>query len=296
MDCTFKPLELSMLADYKKYWLRCSEYSSDQSFVVLWSWTHFFGYEACWERDLVWMRQTRPDLKWLAPAGDWHRGDWAETLERVVGPEATFVDVPKSLVEIWQAQLGSKITAEADRDSFEYLYNVEELATLVGNKHMRRRNKVNQFRRNYSAQYLTLTPEMTPRVVELQKLWCQEEQCKETDMLDAESEGIYHVLEHWQELGLMGGAIEYEGRLIAYTLAEPVTPDLIMIHYEKALPEFPQAYQVINKDFLFYDARSYKIANREEDMGDPGLRHAKMAYAPCGFVEKYTVRWNAHNQ
>ena len=46
-------------------------------------------------------------------------------------------------------------------------------------------------------------------------------------------------------------------------------------------------YQIINKDFCENDARSFKIANREEDMGMPGLRKAKEAYRPAFKVEKY---------
>ena len=290
----FQQFDVSKYKEYKDYWLRCDEYSSDMSFVILWAWKDFFGYEIAWEPDLLWMRQTRPDLRWLAPAGSWHRDDWEKQLLDHVGPEADFADVPKALVQIWQQQLGAKIVAEENRASFEYLYPVEELATLAGNKHMKRRNRVNKFRREHAAQYLTLTPEMTARVKELQASWTHDENEFMTKMLAAEGEGIMRVLDHWTELGLIGGAIELDGRLIAYTLAEPVNDDLIMIHYEKGLPEFHEVYQVINKDFLFYDARSYKIANREEDMGDEGLRHAKMAYGPCGFVEKYTVHWNAN--
>ena len=290
----FQQFDVSKYKEYKDYWLRCDEYSSDMSFVILWAWKDFFGYEIAWEPDLLWMRQTRPDLRWLAPAGSWHRDDWEKQLLEHVGPEADFTDVPKALVQIWQQQLGAKISAEENRASFEYLYPVEELATLAGNKHMKRRNRVNKFRREHAAQYLTLTPEMTARVKELQASLTHDENEFMTKMLAAEGEGIMRVLDHWTELGLIGGAIELDGRLIAYTLAEPVNDNLIMIHYEKGLPEFHEVYQVINKDFLFYDARSYKIANREEDMGDEGLRHAKMAYGPCGFVEKYTVHWNAN--
>ena len=290
----FQQFDVSKYKEYKDYWLRCDEYSSDMSFVILWAWKDFFGYEIAWEPDLLWMRQTRPDLRWLAPAGSWHRDDWEKQLLEHVGPEADFVDVPKALVQIWQQQLGAKIVAEENRASFEYLYNVEELATLAGNKHMKRRNRVNKFRRQFDARYLTLTPEMTERVRELQNSWTHDENEFMTKMLAAEGEGILRVLDHWTELGMIGGAIELDGRLIAYTLAEPVTDDLIMIHYEKGLPEYHGVYQIINKDFCENDARSFKIANREEDMGDEGLRQAKLAYGPCGFVEKYTVHWNAN--
>ena len=282
-----------MCGDYKKIWLKCDEYSSDMSFCVLWAWKDYFGYEAAFDGDLVWLRGNKPDLKWLAPAGDWHRDDWAEQLLSHVGERADFVCVPKALVDIWKEQLGSRISAKENLDSFEYLYSVEELATLSGNRHMKRRNRVNKFRRQYDAQYLTLVPEITERVKALQEAWIAEETEYMTPMLAEESRGIIRVLDHWRELGLIGAAIELEGRLIAYTLAEPVTPELIMVHYEKGLMAYHEVYQVINKYFMERGARGFKIANREEDMGDPGLRKAKMAYFPCGFVEKYNVSWNA---
>ena len=304
----FQKFDVSKYKEYKDYWLRCDEYSSDMSFVILWAWQDFFGYEIAGEPELLWMRQTKPDLKWLAPAGSWQRNDWEKQLLDHVGAEADFIDVPKALVTIWQEQLGDRITAVEDRAGFEYLhraahlkhpihagfeylYSVEELATLAGNKHMKRRNRVNKFRREHDARYLTLTPEMTGRVRELQQSWTHDENEFMTKMLAAEGEGILRVLDHWTEMDMIGGAIELDGRLIAYTLAEPVNDDLIMIHYEKGLPECHEVYQVINKDFCANDAKTFKIANREEDMGDEGLRHAKLAYGPCGFVEKYDVHW-----
>ena len=293
MSCPFVPFEVSRYNDYKKYWLQCEEYSSDMSFVILWAWRDYFGYEISWEPELLWMRQTKPCLKWLPPVGNWRRGDWEQLLLEHVGEEADFTDVPKALVGIWQAQLGSKITALEDRNAAEYLYNMEELATLAGNRHMKRRNRVNKFRRQYAARYLPLTPDMTDRLKELQKQWIIDESEWATDMLRAESRGVLEVLDHWQELNLTGGAIELDGRLIAYTLAEPVDGKTMMVHYEKGLPEYREVYQVINKDFSEIGGKGFAISNREEDLGDPGLRQAKLAYFPCGFIEKYKVHWNA---
>ena len=95
----FVQFDVSKYKEYKDYWLRCDEYSSDMSFIILWAWKDFFGYEIAWEPELLWMRQTRPDQKWLAPVGDWHRDDWGRQLLEHVGPEADFIDVPKALVE-----------------------------------------------------------------------------------------------------------------------------------------------------------------------------------------------------
>ena len=48
-------------------------------------------------------------------------------------------------------------------------------------------------------------------------------------------------------------------------------------------------YQFINQQFLLSEFPEVKLVNREDDLGQEGLRHAKMSYNPCGFARKYLV-------
>ena len=64
------------------------------------------------------------------------------------------------------------------------------------------------------------------------------------------------------------------------------------IHFEKAVvgENSRGVYQYINQAFASILPEKYKTINREQDLGDPGLRQAKMSYNPLDFIKKYKVR------
>ena len=83
--------------------------------------------------------------------------------------------------------------------------------------------------------------------------------------------------------------IKIGDKIAAVTLAEKLLPDTMVIHVEKANPDIPGLYQVINQEFLLHEAAGCSFVNREQDLGIPGLRTSKMSYNPVRFVKKYTV-------
>ena len=46
---------------------------------------------------------------------------------------------------------------------------------------------------------------------------------------------------------------------------------------------------MINQQFLIHEFPDVKLVNREDDLGQEGLRRAKMSYNPCGFARKYLI-------
>ena len=77
---------------------------------------------------------------------------------------------------------------------------------------------------------------------------------------------------------------------MAWCLAELAGQGSIaVVHFEKARTDFRGSYQYINYAFAQSLSEQVVYINREQDLGDEGLRHAKMSYKPEGFVKKYRL-------
>ena len=64
---------------------------------------------------------------------------------------------------------------------------------------------------------------------------------------------------------------------------------------EKADPQIPELFAVINQQFCEQQWHAVPLLNREQDLGEPGLRRAKMSYQPHYFVKKFTIRLVSQN-
>jgi len=177
----------------------------------------------------------------------------------------------------------------SDRDSWDYVYLVEDLIELSGNRYHRKRNHLEQFKSQHAFAYRRLTPELVPACQELQDRWCDEKHCDLVATLRAEAGAVKEVLANFEALGVTGGCIEIEGKIEAFTLGELLNPDTVVIHIEKANAAFHGLYQLINQQFLEQEWSHVRYVNREQDLGVEGLRRAKESYYPHHMVEKFTV-------
>jgi hypothetical protein len=107
--------------------------------------------------------------------------------------------------------------------------------------------------------------------------------------LEAENTAIKTVFENYDYLRVAGGVVYVDDKLEAFTLAERLSRDTAVVHFEKANPEIEGLYQVINQWFCKEALGSFKFVNREQDLGIPGLRKAKGSYHPHHMVEKCIV-------
>jgi hypothetical protein len=83
--------------------------------------------------------------------------------------------------------------------------------------------------------------------------------------------------------------IVVDGRVEAVAAGERLSADTAAVHFEKANPAMPGLAQLINREFAAREFTDCRWLNREQDLGDPGLRQAKERYNPARLVEKYAV-------
>jgi hypothetical protein len=194
------------------------------------------------------------------------------------------------LAEGWRADLGDRVTTVEDRGHWDYIYSVDELVELKGNRYHKKKNLVNQFKKKYDYVYAPLGPDLIDHAKGMQEDWCTWRDCESSEILSAENSAIFRILRDWDLLeGTLGGALMMDQVMVAYTVAEALSDDTLLIHFEKGDIEYKGVYQAINQMFLTHSGKGFRFVNREQDLDDEGLRKAKLSYHPVDFQKKYHV-------
>lgn len=195
----------------------------------------------------------------------------------------------KELIEWFPGQF----EIEADRDDFDYVYLKDDLASLRGKKYHGKRNHIARFMDRDDWEYETLTAENIQECRDMSREWLTfkedklEEEDKLQDGVEDENIALHEALDYYEEFGLVGGLLRKEGKVVAFTIGEPLNDETMVVHFEKAYPNLQGAYPMINQQFILHECKNYKYVNREEDVGDAGLRKAKLSYYPEILLKKY---------
>ncbi len=290
MNLNFESITLDHQEDYLILLAQCPQIASDYSFLNIWGWAEEYELRWAWDEELVWIRQSQPEEYLWAPVGSWDAVDWQSRLNTNPPLNSALTRVPEMLVNLWREQLSQEIQVAEERGNWDYVYRVADLIELKGKRYHKKKNLVNQFNRKYDFTYLPFGAEMVEQAMAMQTDWCTWRDCESSDILSSENRAIFKILKEWKQLaGLFGGALMVEDSMVAYTVAEPLTQDMLLIHFEKGDTQYKGIYQAINQLFLANSAAQYTLVNREQDLNDEGLRKAKLSYHPEDYIRKYRV-------
>lgn len=319
MSFEFIPVTLDIRDDYENIRSKSPVKSADYTFTNLWGWTDYYGLSVAFIDSVAIIHQQRPYHCYWAPVGNWNDFDLdiikklpkRHNFPKLIGNHPNEIPapcghssseniicmhrVPEEFANRALTTPGLNVTNEESRGQWEYIYNKSDLATLAGNRYHKKKNHVNSFYKNYGNNYHDLHLEISGKgsieeVLFLQEEWCQWHDCATSESLRAENDVIFRVVGSWKKLGnLVGGSLYVEDKMVAFAIAEELTKDTLVVHFEKAQTDYRGAYQAINHALVNNYGQDYSFINREQDMDEEGLRKAKESYLPINYLKKSTL-------
>jgi len=220
--------------------------------------------------------------------------DW-ETLKSLFASHDYWKNISESVLSPVKEEYEKRgIVFTEDRDNFDYLYSREELSLLAGKKFHKKKNHVNNFLNTYSNhEQKTLNAILIPDAAEVLERW-REDAIIKNNGDDGDYKAAKEALELFDTLALKGSIFYVDGKPAAFCLGESIARGKMFVtHFEKAVDEYRGIYQFVNQAFAASLPRFFTLINREQDLGNEGMRQAKMTYRPCGFVQKYTGLLNS---
>ena len=178
------------------------------------------------------------------------------------------------------------------RDSFDYVYTVDALADLKGKKLQKKRNHVNRFRTEHPDYRVEpICCENVARIQHMVNDWYVSRKLSDPEGdYFLESLAMAKAFRHYDALNMEGIALLEGDRVLAVTMGSIMAPDMMDVHFEKAVEDVPGAYNTVNAEFARHIRLKFpevRFLNREDDMGLEGLRTAKLSYLPDHMIEKY---------
>ena len=288
----FQPMQLENREHYETLLRSCGERGCEYSFVNLYLWGR--QKAALLGETLVFFSQFNRKSVYMFPVGT---GDKKQALDAVMA-DARERGISCRLVGLTQADRDALETLypgkwqyHFDRDTFDYVYDIDDLADLKGRKFQKKRNHLNRFReQNPGYRLEPITRETLSQVEALVQQWYQL-RLEENPHGDYQMEqvALKKALRNWDALALEGLLLRTEQGVVAIAIGSRLSEDTFDVHFEKALDIADGAYAAINNGFAGYLREKYpqiRFLNREEDMGLEGLRRAKLSYCPHHMVEE----------
>ena len=261
-------------------------------------WARFMDYRYAIEEDTLFIScKSQNDMKseaFLPPIGKMELKEAVAILKEYcenTGKELRLTAVPQEFVEELRNILPHFECEELENWS-DYVYDIQKLATLQGKALNKKRNRYNKFIAEQPA--YTYNRCTADDITDVVKFLASNRECQHN------REDNMRCYEHWQCMATVRNLLKYEqpagvlridGRITAFTLGE-VFNDTLFVHIEKADHNIAGASEAINRLFvndILTEHPELVYANREEDLGDPGLRQVKRAYNPIMMIQRYEM-------
>ncbi|MFO8085802.1 MAG: phosphatidylglycerol lysyltransferase domain-containing protein [Desulfobacterales bacterium] len=204
--------------------------------------------------------------------------------------------VPEEYINTYGKDRIASLFTVTEQTAFkDYVYLTQDLATLEGNKYSKKRNLINQFKREFVTRKFVKTAPITKDIadecIDFLEKWCEERKCdKETDEeLYCEKQAAINTIKNVDLLGVDSLFLRLDGKISAFGMASRLTPDMGVFHFEKAFSEIKGLYQYFDNLCAKKLFKQYSYINKESDMDLPGLAKAKKSYYPIKMIKSFRL-------
>ncbi|MEL7570102.1 MAG: phosphatidylglycerol lysyltransferase domain-containing protein [Eubacteriaceae bacterium] len=269
-----------------------------QNFTNLFSWADVYNYRAVKINNFCAVKADydKDYPYYIYPTGS---GDISPVIEQLIkdaesnGHKFTMAGLQKENIDELEQIFPGRFIFTPNRDIFDYIYSIDKLVSLSGNKLHSKRNHINYFKQNFKWSFELIDDSNICDCWDMTVDWCIKNGCKDDPELSEELCSVRKCYKNFKELGLEGGMLIANNKIVAYTMGEILNSNTYVIHIEKAFNDVRGAYQMINQQFAAAVKQNHphiEYINREEDMGFEGLRKSKLSYYPDILLEKYTAQ------
>ena len=295
----FKDVTLADRDTITSFTMKSDRRNCDLSFSNLCSWRFLYDTQfAVVDNFLVFKFWAGEQLAYMMPVGT---GDLKAVLWELIedarkeNQHFCMLGVCSNMRADLEAILPGQFTFTEDRDYADYIYLRSDLSTLKGKKFQAKRNHINRFRNTYpDYEYTPITPDRIQECLDLEAEWCKVNHCDQQEGTGNERRALIYALHNFDALGLTGGILHVNSKIVAFTFGMPINHETFGVHVEKADTNIEGAYAMINYEFAHRIPEQYIYINREEDLGLEGLRKAKLSYQPVTILEKYMACLKEH--
>ena len=298
----FTAIEMKDKNKMERYFYQYGEGSCQHSFAASYCLFSKYGDMICEKNNVLYIlrshRCTEKERIYLFPMMDTTCDRKVkEAIEEILddahshGAAVRFETLTAKAKDRLQELFPGRFSAESVRDYAEYIYTYDKLVNLSGGEMAGKRRYFNKFMREYGARTIieVIRPEHVPEILEFHKYWLETKKCRNLQ-LEQENEAMHLAFAHYAELGLSGMVIYIDKKLCGYIYGAPLSDTCFDALVGKGDRNVPNIYRVLYREFARLCCQGYEYVNWEEDLGDEGLRNAKMMYKPDILLEKFVVR------
>lgn len=286
----FKSLELSDMAIIRKY---IDEFSfsvlCDHTIGGVFMWRVFYNmdYAIDENNDALYIRIYTKDRNkyYMLPLAY----DIEKAIDNIIDYELKendyirFAAIPKEYIGYITDR--NYNTMEMRTDYFDYLYEISLVKNLKGKRYHKIRNHINKFISTYNYHVEPMTERHVDSVIKF-----FQDKFIGSNKLEAIEENVrtLEVLQNFDLFNFKGIVLYVDDNIVGFCLGEERN-DVLYDHIEKADKSYDGIYQILFHEFLLAYGQDAFYVNKEEDMGDEGLRQAKLAYQPDLLESKFTI-------